>query len=277
MISSLHGESSVHRSRRLTSGFLLALGLVLAVGLLVVVRADAGLRGVPVASPSVQASRHATTAAPGEVLVRLKPGASKSSVNALAGSLGASKVRDLDVSAIVPKGVRILLIKSSTLSGEALVKSALQTANVAEASLNYKRTIDAAVYPNDPFFSSLWGMENTGQTGGTAGADISAPEAWSTTTGSAGVVVAGVDTGVAYDHEDLAANMWNNPGEIPANGIDDDSNGYIDDVHGIDAVTATPIRTTTTGTVPTPPARWPVSATTASASPAWPGRHASWR
>jgi hypothetical protein len=56
-------------------------------------------------------------------------------------------------------------------------------------------------------------------------------------TGTPAVVVGVVDTGIRYTHQDLAGNMWGNPGEIPGNGIDDDSNGYVDDVHGIDAIT----------------------------------------
>ena len=91
--------------------------------------------------------------------------------------------------------------------------------------------------PNDPSFASLWGLNNTGQTGGTADADINAPEAWSVLTGSPETVVAVIDTGVDYNHQDLRDNMWTNPGEIPGNGIDDDGNGYIDDVHGINAIT----------------------------------------
>jgi len=88
--------------------------------------------------------------------------------------------------------------------------------------------------PDDPRFSELWGLNNTGQTGGTPDADIDAPEAWDVTTGSSSIVVAVIDTGVNYLHEDLAANMWVNPDEIPANGIDDDGNGHIDDIYGID-------------------------------------------
>jgi len=67
------------------------------------------------------------------------------------------------------------------------------------------------VIPNDPFFSYLYGLHNTGQTEGTEDADIDAPEAWVTTTGSSSVVVAVIDTGVDYSHPDLAANIWTDP------------------------------------------------------------------
>ncbi len=79
--------------------------------------------------------------------------------------------------------------------------------------------------PNDPRFLS-------GEQYGLA--KIQAPLAWDTTTGSTSVVVAIVDTGVRYTHQDLSANMWHNPGEVAGNGIDDDGNGYVDDVYGID-------------------------------------------
>lgn len=96
--------------------------------------------------------------------------------------------------------------------------------------------IQAHRFPNDPLFPSNDGLNNTGQGGGTPGADIVAPEAWDITTGSVGTIVAMIDTGVDYNHPDLAANMWVNEGEIPGNGLDDDDNGYIDDVHGYDFV-----------------------------------------
>jgi subtilisin family serine protease len=93
--------------------------------------------------------------------------------------------------------------------------------------------------PNDPVFGYQYGLNNTGtvpfDTGvSTADADIDAPEAWDLTTGSSDVVVAVVDSGIDYTHPDLAANMWHNPFEVPGDGIDNDSDGFVDDVYGAD-------------------------------------------
>lgn len=88
--------------------------------------------------------------------------------------------------------------------------------------------------PDDPMFSDLWGLHNTGQSGGTADADIDAPEAWDIITGSSEVVVGVMDSGVDYTHPDLAGNMWVNPGEVAGDGIDNDENGFIDDIYGWD-------------------------------------------
>jgi subtilisin-like proprotein convertase family protein len=124
--------------------------------------------------------------------------------------------------------------KKKDMAAEAL--TALRNHPYLEcAELNYILTIDAI--PNDASFDQLWGMHNTGQTGGTADADIDAPEAWDITTGSYDIVVGVIDTGIDYNHPDLAANVWTNPAEIPNNGVDDDNNGYIDDVHGINSIT----------------------------------------
>ena len=98
--------------------------------------------------------------------------------------------------------------------------------------------------PNDPSFSDLWGLANSGQVvngfAGTADADIDAPEAWAITTGSAAVTVGVIDTGVDYNHPDLAANIWVNPGEncpgCRTDNVDNDGNGYVDDWHGWDFV-----------------------------------------
>lgn len=91
----------------------------------------------------------------------------------------------------------------------------------------------ASLTPNDTRFAQQWALHNT------IDADIDAPEAWGVTQGSASVVVGVIDTGIDYLHPDLAGNIWSNPGEIPGNGIDDDKNGYKDDVRGWNFVTET--------------------------------------
>lgn len=85
--------------------------------------------------------------------------------------------------------------------------------------------------PNDPKFvdGTLWGL-NQGND-----ADIDAPEAWDTRATASGITVGVIDTGIRYTHQDLAANAWSNAGEIPGDGVDNDGNGYVDDVRGIDA------------------------------------------
>jgi len=116
---------------------------------------------------------------------------------------------------------------------------------VLYAEPNYDLHIDAT--PNDPKYAdgTLWGMHNTGQGGfddgianpfvfGVADVDIDAPEGWDVRNSAADVVIAVIDTGVDYTHPDLAANMWTNPGEVAGDGVDNDKNGFVDDVHGYD-------------------------------------------
>lgn len=86
--------------------------------------------------------------------------------------------------------------------------------------------------PNDPKYPDQWWLHNTGQTGGTADRDIDAPEAWATRTDAPNVVVAVLDSGIEATHPDLSANLWVNSGEIPGDSIDNDNNGYVDDIHG---------------------------------------------
>ncbi len=108
---------------------------------------------------------------------------------------------------------------------------------------NYVITADHR--PDDPEFFRLYGLENTGQTRGLAGADIGATIAWDVTRGSRDVRVAVLDTGIDFAHPDLASNIFVNAGETGAddqgrdkqsNGVDDDANGYVDDWHGWDLV-----------------------------------------
>jgi len=93
------------------------------------------------------------------------------------------------------------------------------------------------VLPGDEYFSSQWALHNTGQTGGTLDADIDAPEAWAIAAAVTPVVVAVIDTGVDPAHPDLAGSLWTNPLEIPGDGVDNDRNGYVDDIHGINTIT----------------------------------------
>ncbi len=126
------------------------------------------------------------------------------------------------------------------LDGEGSMESAIaaykKSGLVERVSYNYIRT--ASVLPNDALLQdgNQWGIENAGQLGGIEGSDVSADEAWDIANDASGVIVAVLDSGIRYTHEDLAANMWVNPGEIAGNGLDDDNNGYIDDVHGINTV-----------------------------------------
>lgn len=95
-----------------------------------------------------------------------------------------------------------------------------------------------ATTPNDTHYNLQWGLHNIGQSirnvTGVADADIDMPEAWDIIRHAPNTVIAVLDTGTQWSHPDLAANIWSNPGEIPGNGIDDDGNGFIDDVRGWD-------------------------------------------
>ena len=91
----------------------------------------------------------------------------------------------------------------------------------------------ASIPPNDKNFNQLWAFQKLSNN-----ADINMQEGWQKYVQNGGsskdVIVAVIDTGVNYNHEDLKDKMWKNPGEIPGNGIDDDNNGFVDDVYGVD-------------------------------------------
>ncbi len=126
------------------------------------------------------------------------------------------------------------------------------TATAAHARFPFLRTFepDALYYPNlvpnDARYPEQWALNNTGQpevdsgTGmivpGVPGADMDAERAWNISTGSDRVVIAVLDTGIDIRHPDLAANIFTNPNEIPNNNVDDDGNGFVDDVNGWDFV-----------------------------------------
>ncbi len=93
---------------------------------------------------------------------------------------------------------------------------------------------------DDPYLSYQWHYYNDGSTDGSeAGADINVYSAWSVTTGLSDVIVAVVDSGIDYTHEDLAANMWVNEAELNGTeGVDDDGNGFVDDIYGFNFSTS---------------------------------------
>jgi len=172
----------------------------------------------------------------GEILVRFKPSANQTRINTITKSIGAQilysarSIRD-QRSVIIPD---LFVLKVDDARMTQSLSTLATNPDVEYAEPNYK--LYALAVPNDPSFSDQWALYNFGQTGGTPGSDINGPGAWDHETGSRSVVVAVVDTGVDYNHRDLAGNMWVNQGEIPGNGLDDDNNGYVDDIHGINVV-----------------------------------------
>jgi hypothetical protein len=179
----------------------------------------------------------ANLAAPHElnsILVRFTTPSAAATFNAKA------VLRDVTMSSeIAPQlvpGLRQVTFNPAQYSVPQVLTAFGQLPSVAYAEPNY--TMFATLTPNDPMFNTLWGLHNTGQTiqsqVGLVDKDIDAPEAWDRWTGSGNFVIGVIDTGVDYNHPDLAANIYSNPGEIANNGIDDDNNGRIDDIRGWD-------------------------------------------
>ena len=174
---------------------------------------------------------------PGELVVRFRPRIAKSDVNRVVTAHGATvknRIPSLDVAVVD------LAPGDSVLSAVEDFEDDPAVAFAEPNSLSYP----AGAVPNDPRWDDLWGLHNTGQShpisdpppatmSGTAGADADVLEAWDKETGLGGTVIAVLDSGVAVGHPDLDANLWTNPTEVD-NGVDDDGNGLVDDVHGWD-------------------------------------------
>lgn len=163
---------------------------------------------------------------PGELIVQFRSGVSPEARQAV---LDASDLHT--VSELLGTGALHVRLSGNADTLGVIAKLRVR-AEVEYAEPNYYRYLDTV--PNDPRFGELYGLDNNGQTGGTPDADIDAPEAWDIATGTEDVVVAVLDSGLDLTHPDIAANLYTNPGEVPGNGIDDDANGFLDDVHGWD-------------------------------------------
>ena len=186
-------------------------------------------------NPDLRAQEH--NFVPGEIIILLR---AQTSIEDFRREYSALADTTSLKTELLSYSIPVYLIRHSGLSGrENAMLSKMQSFRSLHASqLNY--LVQPRVLPNDTDFGNQWALNNTGQAGGVADADVDAPEAWNLTTGgltAAGdtIVVAVVDGGVQLNHPDLQANTWINYAEIPGNNMDDDNNGYIDDVNGWNA------------------------------------------
>jgi subtilisin family serine protease len=193
-------------------------GKEIVVGARLLVLALLGALAVVLSASAAVGSNSRAAAPPyvaDSVLVRFVPGTPGHAKASARESVGG----ELDAELTLVPGLERLKVHGRSVDGAVAALS--KNPNVVYAEPDY--VVSAIATPNDPFFPQLWGM-----------AKINAPAAWDVSTGSTNVVVGDVDTGIDYSHPDLGANVWVNPGEIAGNGLDDDGNGYVDDIHGWD-------------------------------------------
>ena len=172
-----------------------------------------------------------------EVLVKFKSGVSQETIDQIAAQFH-DRVEDRIENA---EGWEVI-DDLDNVDPATVVAQYLRLPQVEYAEPNYEITLDTEgplepVLPRDPQFGDQWALANSGQRGGKEGADISATRAWAKTTGSDKVVVAVLDSGVDYTHEDLARNMWVRPANLAP--YHDDQLGTIDDVNGFNAIDTT--------------------------------------
>jgi subtilisin family serine protease len=132
-------------------------------------------------------------------------------------------------------GVQVLELPAGARAPD-FVGLYLRSGHVQAAHVDH--WFEPATTPDDPYLVSgtQWHLNNLGLSGGVAGADIHATNAWEVLNSASNIIVAILDSGVRQTHEDLAANLWVNPAETAGNGVDDDGNGIVDDIHGINGV-----------------------------------------
>ena len=168
-------------------------------------------------APAVFAQAKSEPYVKNELLVKFRPGVTKAKHDGLRSRFGHQLIERLG-----DTGWQRVKLNNAANPKKA-AESLMLEPEIEYAQPNFYYRLAAT--PNDPQWGAagLYGLPK-----------ISAPAAWDLSTGSSTVVVANIDTGMRYTHEDLAANMWTNPGEIQGNGIDDDNNGFADDFYGYD-------------------------------------------
>ena len=168
----------------------------------------------------------------GEILVKLKPEAPPvDGLDQVADLVLPGRVAQVERLETSGSGELLLFKLDPGISVQDAIRNTLSDPRVEYAEPNYLLRPSETV-PNDEFFNLMWGLANNGSNAGAAGADIAATRVWDITQGSQDVVVAVVDTGADLTHPDLAPNAWVNAGEVAANGVDDDHNGFVDDING---------------------------------------------
>jgi len=177
-------------------------------------------------SPATESPLAGAVYVENQLIIKFAPGVQDSGKRELRSTSNSVILRELSL-------IGAELVQISGMTVEEAIGLYKDDTRIQYVEPNY--VCHADIIPNDPYFNLLWGMHNTGQTGGTVDADIDAVEAWNISTGDS-VIIGVIDTGVDTAHVDLLGNIWTNPGEIPNNGIDDDGNGYVDDIHGWDFV-----------------------------------------
>lgn len=214
----------------IVSTLLVVVVLIPAVDLL---RVDALAQNQQSALPTV--ARKQAEFVPGEVLVRFRPGETVAKTKGTTRLSMLSNGRSLRVDINSFGGSDLVEgLKLARVSPERTfdaIKALRARPDVLYAEPNYIRHIDAV--PNDSFYGSQWPLKNSSSL---SGGGISAESAWDTTTGNQNIVVGVIDTGIDIDHRDLKDNIFTNTSEIPNNNIDDDNNGFVDDVNGWDFI-----------------------------------------
>lgn len=198
----------------------------------------------PAAHETVRRVRTAADAEP-EVLVRFKPGVSLAQIKRIAGRHndrvednieavnGLVSIDDLDGAEIADVAAEYAAMADLVEYAAPNDVIALDDPMLPAKTYSTDSTAPSDNIPNDPQFGEQWGLYNTGQGGGKAGADLKALNAWTKTKGSREVVVAVLDTGVDYTHADLLSNMWVRPDDVPE--YTDDQLGTMNDLQGFDA------------------------------------------